>query len=302
LSVYDLFEYYIVPEILERLCEKCQCKTAISEKKLHSLPRILVIHLKRFQQSSDGSFIKKLQDKISINSKLVLPQQSVVQKGLLEPVYFRKDTELSEELRKPIPTDNIIEEEDDDIKRAMAESVLTGLSEEQQLQMALANSEKEYYNTLTRFDMTKKTMELSESKDPKDYGSDTESIDEDDPIKKEFEQLNLPIYGDKSRPPDEPALPHTDEIQLLNRPLYNITDEMSPDLLEYHLQGIVRHKGESVGSGHYVANILDEKDQWNCFDDSVVSQISDDQAIKGITEQEAYILFYVHSSLFQKLV
>lgn len=147
--------------------------------------------------------------------------------------------------------------------------------------------------------MTKTTMELNESENPSDYNSDTDSMNDDDPILKEFEQLNIPRYGIPTTS-DAPVIPPDEEIKLLDRS--EIATYHYPNPYTYHLQAIVKHKGESASSGHYVTNILDENNQWNCYDDTSVYKLTEEQAIRELTEKEAYILFYVHSSIFQKLV
>jgi len=146
-------------------------------------------------------------------------------------------------------------------------------------------------------------MDLNESENSEDYGYDTESIDDDDPILKEFDHLNLPIYGQPTIVDDEPVLPPEEEIKLLDQSELIISPQTKTSFsYNYHLQAIVKHKGESASYGHYVTNILDQTYQWYCYDDSSVHKISLNQAIKDISEKEAYILFYVHSSIFQNLL
>ncbi|KAH9624342.1 hypothetical protein KSS87_007399 [Heliosperma pusillum] len=58
--------------------------------------------------------------------------------------------------------------------------------------------------------------------------------------------------------------------------------------LKYELYGFVVHVGSSSTSGHYYSYIRTSPDAWYRFDDSKVSRVSEETALR----QEAYILFY----------
>eukprot|EP01126_Amoeba_proteus_P010205 TRINITY_DN13962_c1_g1_i1.p1 TRINITY_DN13962_c1_g1~~TRINITY_DN13962_c1_g1_i1.p1 ORF type:complete len:213 (-),score=63.97 TRINITY_DN13962_c1_g1_i1:73-681(-) len=60
----------------------------------------------------------------------------------------------------------------------------------------------------------------------------------------------------------------------------------------YKLKCVVKHYGED-NQGHYVAQIFhDWKQDWLCFDDSKVSQVS----LPMNNEKTSYLLFYVHNT------
>lgn len=299
-SVTDLFNNYFICEQLERNCEKCPCKKAIVSKKMYTLPRILVIHLKRFKH---GSTVQKITEKITID-KIIQIDSKYLDPEFQEPIYFHKDKELSEYLKtRSISLDATIDDDDDeDLKKAMSDS-LSDLPEDEQIQLAIQMSKKDYEDKRLPFPLNRTTMQLSTSDKVEDYGSDTEEIAEDDEIKLEYEKLELPSNTTKPAVTEESVLPLQEEIELLDNPPIDIDADKNHKTATYHLQAIVRHKGESVHSGHYITNILDERNEWYCFNDSIVSKIEREQsAISGETEKEAYILFYVHSSFFQKLV
>lgn len=56
----------------------------------------------------------------------------------------------------------------------------------------------------------------------------------------------------------------------------------------YELTAIVSHKG-TVNEGHYIATLKISEDKWFRFNDSMVSELSQQQAL----QDEAYLLFYV---------
>jgi len=291
-SVNDLLRSHFLTETLERTCEKCKCTTATVNKKIYTLPRILAIHLKRFKHSQTGLIVQKIHDPITINEKLNIDSTNV-DPQFQGPIHF-VETELSEYLKdKHVTIDTTQEDDDADLKQALNESLFTNLTEDEQVKLAIENSEKEFFNTITspKLDMTLISMEISKSEDNADYNSDTEPIDEDDPIVKDFKELNLPTPVIN----EPPVLPLNEELELLDRSQYNIEDYSSNDR-SYNLRAIVCHKGDSASSGHYITNIL-EKNQWNRYDDSIVFPINTMTATSGDTQKEAYILFYVHSSI-----
>ncbi|KAK0133810.1 Ubiquitin carboxyl-terminal hydrolase 37 [Merluccius polli] len=66
-----------------------------------------------------------------------------------------------------------------------------------------------------------------------------------------------------------------------------------PDQTTYCLSGIVSHLGESINTGHYISDIVEEQGGgWLTFNDSRVEKTAEPAVLKA-REQTAYILFYV---------
>lgn len=96
-------------------------------------------------------------------------------------------------------------------------------------------------------------------------------------------------------------LPNGNNVKLTNfveYPLYlNVTkycddgkldDSAMAKDITYELIGVVSHKG-TVNEGHYISTLKVNEDKWFRFNDSMVSEISQEQALKD----EAYLLFYI---------
>ncbi|KAG0671007.1 hypothetical protein C6P45_001514 [Maudiozyma exigua] len=62
----------------------------------------------------------------------------------------------------------------------------------------------------------------------------------------------------------------------------------NPTNIIYELIGVVTHKG-TVNEGHYIATLKVNDDKWFRFNDSMVTEISQDLALRD----EAYLLFYM---------
>ncbi|KAK3284162.1 hypothetical protein CYMTET_8185 [Cymbomonas tetramitiformis] len=62
----------------------------------------------------------------------------------------------------------------------------------------------------------------------------------------------------------------------------------------YHLHSVVSHLGQHITSGHYIADVYDDKSgQWVQYNDSVVTRVRGDQVFTEKKEQDAYMLIYV---------
>lgn len=64
------------------------------------------------------------------------------------------------------------------------------------------------------------------------------------------------------------------------------TNQETPDII-YELTGILSHIG-SINEGHYVVVLKINDGRWFKFNDSMISVIKEDEALK----QQAYLLFY----------
>jgi len=63
---------YFEPGMVEHMCEKCSCEQASMSYRIKSVPRILLIHLKRFQVNPDTMSYEKINLPIQINRSLHL--------------------------------------------------------------------------------------------------------------------------------------------------------------------------------------------------------------------------------------
>uniref|UniRef100_A0A8C2W5Z1 Ubiquitin carboxyl-terminal hydrolase n=1 Tax=Chinchilla lanigera TaxID=34839 RepID=A0A8C2W5Z1_CHILA len=77
-------------------------------------------------------------------------------------------------------------------------------------------------------------------------------------------------------------------------------DEKSP--CTYRLIGIISHIGRSPGSGHYISDAYDFKNQvWFTYNDLVVSSVSE-SVVQDSRLDTGYIFFYMHNEIFEELL
>lgn len=66
------------------------------------------------------------------------------------------------------------------------------------------------------------------------------------------------------------------------------TEQEALDQSQYHLYGVITHRGASQQGGQYAAFAKSSNGLWHCFDNELVQQVS----INRLLEQKAYMLFY----------
>eukprot|EP01114_Cavostelium_apophysatum_P020587 TRINITY_DN6946_c0_g1_i2.p1 TRINITY_DN6946_c0_g1~~TRINITY_DN6946_c0_g1_i2.p1 ORF type:complete len:638 (+),score=140.47 TRINITY_DN6946_c0_g1_i2:69-1982(+) len=187
LSIQDLFRQFFVTDEVEKKC-KCGHDRAEASHRIVSLPRVLILHLKRFKPNFERQIYEKIADPV-LNCK-TLDVGFCCAGRTKEPLPFEFDAA------------------DIELKKAIDESRVDLLNSQDEMELALAESLKQ------------------------------QAIEEKRRRERESED-----FGESSgRIPDTPD-----------------ADASSPTTANvlYHLQSIVRHRGDTTNSGHYVADVFD---------------------------------------------
>uniref|UniRef100_UPI001E1B3334 ubiquitin carboxyl-terminal hydrolase 29 n=1 Tax=Jaculus jaculus TaxID=51337 RepID=UPI001E1B3334 len=61
LSLQDYFDLFFIPEVVECHCEKCESKSSVFRYKFRRLPRVLIVHLKRYSINEEWLLVKNYQ-------------------------------------------------------------------------------------------------------------------------------------------------------------------------------------------------------------------------------------------------
>jgi ubiquitin C-terminal hydrolase len=91
-TIETLISIYFSNEKIERTCEKCQCKESILSRAFVQLPRVLVIHLKRFSFDYTTGRYSKLGYPIQVSKTLNLKHWCDDDTQCAGPVAFNSDT------------------------------------------------------------------------------------------------------------------------------------------------------------------------------------------------------------------
>jgi ubiquitin C-terminal hydrolase len=90
-TIDQLLSIYFSPEKIERRCEKCECKVSTMRREIAQLPRVLVIHLKRFSYNFERRQYAKLQYPIAVSKSLDLKQFCSSGAACAGPIPFTSD-------------------------------------------------------------------------------------------------------------------------------------------------------------------------------------------------------------------
>ena len=96
---------------------------------------------------------------------------------------------------------------------------------------------------------------------------------------------------------------YDDEIDLSS---YNISKEKNKSSnFIYSLYGVFIHSGKNSNSGHYYAYLKPKLEQWYCFNDSLISKVTEkevfDDNFGGSGYSNAYLLIYVHKNSIREI-
>lgn len=239
-------------------------------KRLISLPRFFILHLKRFQSKS-GKGLKKISDKITPLKTLELSK-----------------SEFSFTLKNNI---NI------------------PLSIEQYCTPHFSSPVWPVKHNLPKL-LGKKRAPISSGdpvhKRFKSFNLDNYQLESHRNVNEltEEEQIVLAIQksmaGDFESVPEvvPPAERPKNLVSTLAVPQGNLWCEVSGILPVYQLHAVVHHKG-SLDFGHYVCDVFNSlKNNWARCDDSQVNPISDKDFIENA--KNGYLYFYIHTNLLLK--
>lgn len=95
-SISDLLFASFNDERIEKRCEKCSHKTALLERKLIQLPRVLVIHLKRFSYNMATHEHTKLKYKTSLDAQIDLQNFCATDLDCAGPINLEPQKQLDE--------------------------------------------------------------------------------------------------------------------------------------------------------------------------------------------------------------
>ncbi|KAI9089439.1 hypothetical protein DFS34DRAFT_413881 [Phlyctochytrium arcticum] len=69
-GLHSLVANFFKEELVDRTCEKCGCTKAKTLSRIETLPRVMIIHLKRFQLDTATSRIRKREDLVDVPLRL----------------------------------------------------------------------------------------------------------------------------------------------------------------------------------------------------------------------------------------
>ena len=275
LDINSLMRLFFESEEVEHTCEECKHDRAIFSHVIKSLPRVLVVHLKRFKVNTDKMTYEKLALPIHINRTLDLGEFCSI--DALPPV--------------PSPIKKI------DPRRPSGEFIdvtsfyssplipahLNGASSSKR---KLFEDEEE---VLTEAEQLKRALAASLHDD---YEDDMKKA-----VKNSMKDSGMAVSQSPSQSQSQPP-PWPPEQQALSGHSQSLDDVLPLRGAKRHagftLHSVVSHIGQTAHNGHYVCDVLDDRTKkWKCYNDSLMSEVGDHEALNHKRKQMGYLFFYL---------
>jgi hypothetical protein len=277
---------------VERACEACGGRTATLARALHRLPRVLVLHLKRFKATplntaagGGGVTFTKCCTRVAAPHMLSLaphvrgagaprPPPALAQAAVAAAAAAAAAAPA------PAPSSAWAEAGDDsDLAAALAASAAdadarAAAAEDAALAEALAASAADAAERAT----ADGTATASQSPPP--------DADADSP--RAGGAAGVGVFGHGDAADVAERLSDSEESCSPRRAPENVS-------LSYRLHGLVSHVGASAAAGHYTADVWDGGARaWRRHDDARVAAVSEAAVFCEAAQESAYLLVYVH--------
>ena len=308
ISMDQLLDMYFANENIEYTCEKCKNAYSLLSHQMKKIPRILILHLKRYDmddtKKSDSVNIPKLLE-ISkpVSTDVETPTNFDLDRSLWKSVNLKSGTKRKSE--------GLSNETSLNKARKMKNefSLVNEKSAAEMLAISARESRKEgdqiSFDRFTKLKGPRKSLKFDGSDDEVVFeeAANSTAIDEDAELKRVME-LSMKEYKTQQQKEMQRYTTQQDEATMSNvnldsslSCLPSSQNEKNLGAQTYNLVGIVNHHGMDTSSGHYTCDCYDFKSKkWRSFNDSSVEEISEEQFLRN--NSSAYILFYMHNSCF----
>ncbi|XP_076430527.1 ubiquitin carboxyl-terminal hydrolase 29-like [Peromyscus maniculatus bairdii] len=310
LSIQKSLDLFFTPEKIERNCEKCKNKNSVLKYTLKRLPRVLIVHLKRYHLTPNGLLVKSHQP-VEISK------------------YLNVSSHYNENRKPPFPLTDKVPLDDCDVPNVpegnlpLSQSIPSG--NVKNYEKINVDETSDHHTTTENFngfcDLNKETIlegtqEMTEQLLP-NHGNilHKEFLPQAAPqsvsTQEHTEKYLNKVSEMRDQKDDEDSLGASGNPRNNNVPGSNNTvdavDEsknlvLRDDPQNYRLVSVVSHVGNSQDSGHYVSNVYDfQKQAWLLYSDVEVFEIPE-ALVQEKQPQTGYIFFYMRNQIFEWLL
>uniref|UniRef100_H2SH63 Ubiquitin carboxyl-terminal hydrolase n=1 Tax=Takifugu rubripes TaxID=31033 RepID=H2SH63_TAKRU len=317
-SIQDSLDLFFRMEEIEYSCEKCSGKAATVSHKFSKLPRVLILHLKRYNYDPQLSLNNKLGQRVVIPRYLTLlshctqvtqPPVSISwvtqtsipfeEEPWSSPDTGFEDTEAQDlayitdllETRQPADMDEFLDMTMDEDKENQTPK---GLQWERDLDSQCNRNQEREEQELQQA-LTQSLMECA-----------AQEMREEDDLRRATE-LSLQEFN-RSLPEMLCSDDDSGNQDMMDTDWTEAEDESpkrnaeSGDLANsFRLISVVSHIGGSSSSGHYISDVYDTKKQsWLTYNDLEVSE-TQEAVVQRDRDRSGYIFFYMHKDVLEQL-
>uniref|UniRef100_A0A5S6QK77 Ubiquitin carboxyl-terminal hydrolase n=1 Tax=Trichuris muris TaxID=70415 RepID=A0A5S6QK77_TRIMR len=294
-SLQTLVSKFFLEETISYTCAHCGCSETVVHHRITKLPRILILHVKRYKYNEESRESEKAKNAIGIPTFLTLQDYCVADafdsadltastKKLtsfqtLSPGMSNADFRFSTRRGSSSTRRRLFEDNDSlniSLSKRSAEEPLSGVPKRPALSTSAEYPMEEELIVDDDFNDSEYQKQLSEA------------------IRQSLlESSNRDMTTDSMDSVDAASFFCTNSV--LSEIEENETEGFLPR--SFRLSAVVSHIGYSSTTGHYVSDVFDWKERdWYCYDDSTVSRTSEHNVQKK-REKNGYIFFYVDKKL-----
>nr|XP_015842579.2 ubiquitin carboxyl-terminal hydrolase 29-like [Peromyscus maniculatus bairdii] len=310
LSIQKSLDLFFTPEKIERNCAKCKNNNSVLKYTLKRLPRVLIVHLKRYLLTANGLLVKS-QQPVEISQFLNVsshynenrkPPFPLTDKVPLDDRDVPNVPEGMMPLSQSIPSSNVKNYEKINADGILDHHTTTkvvndcDLNEEKILEGYQKMVEQVLSNYRNRFH-----KEFLPQASPQSIGGTQEDTEKD--LNKSSELRDQKDDGNSLGASENPR---NNNVPGSNNTVDAVDESknvvLRDDPQNYRLVSLVSHVGNCQDSGHYVSDVYDfQKQAWLLYSDVQVFEIPE-ALIQENRLHTGYIFFYMRNELFEWLL
>ncbi|KAG3255546.1 ubiquitin specific peptidase 29 [Ictidomys tridecemlineatus] len=334
LSVQTALDLFFAAEELQYRCERCQHRRSVRRSWFGRLPRVLIVHLKRYS-FDDAWLLVKNDQRVLVSPSLVLSSQ------------------CSADTKPPLPVVRRAPAGDANVLHTVSQETLSAVpspSLPSETQSSASRGPRGVQSTRGGAGRTQRQGGLeSELTDPGRRAPERGQATADSAVTEEgrplpHEDRGEPVSTPSSVPAEVPGNPELQNSEKTNsagvqgcpeKDMSGPTEARLPEADQdvcgalgsdrgpenqdpmaqarapdavgsggpppaYRLVSVVSHVGSSHDSGHYISDVFDFQQQaWFLYNDLKVSQIPE-AAMWEARKRTGYLFFYMHNEIFEE--
>lgn len=287
-TLQDAVSSYMGEDERELTCEKCGHGTSSVVTTVTSVPRILIIQLKRYEYKPEQCESIKMSSKVIVNRWITL--DDFIVEGVTGPSKWNPEAKSTsqngENSKQTTLTVRNLSSELNICNSKEEEGILPSLSPVK----AAGDS-----NTATVDEDEELQMVMRRSME------DVQGEQEEDEIQQAI-RLSLQDMGmSYSQENQEENLDQVNEENVKEESVA-VTENQESRRHSYCLISIISHFGLTTNTGHYVSDVYNcDEESWFHYDDESVAKISESVVFAEGRQKNGYIFFYMHKDLMHKI-
>ncbi|KAK8736718.1 hypothetical protein OTU49_004614 [Cherax quadricarinatus] len=285
-SIQDAISSYMSADERELKCEKCGHTQSSVVTSITSLPRVLIIQLKRYEYKPEQRESVKMSSRVQINRWINL--DSYMTSDGCGPKHWHPKFGSCVTPRTPKQATLTVRNLSSEL------NVCEGKKEEEELPDLISPAKP--FGSTTASAADKEDQELQEvmRRSMDDVGGVQEEDEIQQAIRLSLQEMGM-SYTQENQ--EESVDFQTDDYD----PKNPLTEEFKCEKHTYRLISVISHFGLTTNTGHYVADIYNcDEDNWFHYDDECVLRIPESVVCAEGRQKNGYIFFYMHKDLFLK--